>query len=77
MTYNTHIDKSTAKGNRKLVMGMATKSILKNVNIKTADDAKRFVEAMEHTENKKAKDVVISRTCSEASKEDIKRMFGV
>ncbi|MEG1758693.1 MAG: hypothetical protein RR235_09600 [Oscillospiraceae bacterium] len=56
---------------------MATKSILKNVNIKTADDAKRFVEAMEHTENKKAKDVVISRTCSEASKEDIKRMFGV
>lgn len=55
---------------------MATKSILKSVNLKTPTEIEGFVTAMEQAEHKKAKTVVISRTCKEASVEDIRRLFG-
>lgn len=55
---------------------MATKSILKNVNIKDKKTAEQFTVAMENAHKKKAKAIKTTRGVSEASREDIRRMFG-
>lgn len=56
---------------------MATKSILKTIHIKTSEPARALVQALEHAKGKKEQDVIISKTYSEASRTDIKKMFGV
>ncbi len=55
---------------------MATKSIIKDVNIKDKKLANAFVYAMEKSKEKKSKEVVLSRTCEEASAETIRLLFG-
>lgn len=55
---------------------MATKSFLKNIDIKDRDMARSFVSALENSENKKSKDVVLKRTCQEIKSEKIKAIFG-
>jgi len=56
---------------------VATKSILKNVDIKDKKFARSFIYALEQSQNKKVKEVQLSRTCSEATAEEIKLLFGV
>jgi len=56
---------------------MATKSILKNVHIKNAGDARRLANALEHAAEKPAKAVVMSKIVTEASRSDIRKMFAV
>lgn len=55
---------------------MATKSVLKNVDIKTRTSALALVNALENAKGKSAKPVVTKRTFSDASREEIKKMFG-
>ena len=55
---------------------MATKSVLKTVLIKDRRTASSLVSALENASGKKAKEVVISRTCSELGREEIKKLFG-
>ena len=55
---------------------MATKSILKNVNIKNPKLGKSLVVALENASGKKSKDVTLSRTYSDIRGEKIKEIFG-
>ena len=55
---------------------MATKSVLKTILIKDRRTASALVAALENASGKKSKDVVISRTCSELGRDEIKKMFG-
>lgn len=55
---------------------MATKSVLKSVNIKNRSSALALVRALENAHGKKAQEVAYSRTFSDASRDEIKKMFG-
>lgn len=55
---------------------MATKSVLKNVDIKTRQSALALVNALENAKGKHAQHVVKTRTFSDASREEIRKMFG-
>ncbi len=55
---------------------MATKSILKDINIKDKKTVAALVNALEHASGKKAQDVKRERSYSEASRAEIKKMFG-
>lgn len=55
---------------------MATKSILKNVDIKSPKLGKSLVVALENASGKKTKNVTLSRTYSEAHGEKLKDIFG-
>ena len=55
---------------------MATKSILKNVDVKDKNLAKSLVSALENASKKKSKDVSLSRTYSDVRGEKIKDIFG-
>lgn len=55
---------------------MATKSILKTVNIKNRQDCISLVNALEHAKDKKAQDVVMSRAYKVATKDDVLKIFG-
>lgn len=55
---------------------MATKSVLKSVDIKTRDSALALVNALENAKGKHAQHVKKTRTFSDASREEIKMMFG-
>ncbi len=54
---------------------MATKSILKTVNIADKQSAKKFIDALENAQSKTSKEVVYSRTVSEAKGEEIRKIF--
>lgn len=54
---------------------MATKSILKSVNIKEKNLGRNFVIALEKAHDKKFKEVKLSRNCSDVKKEEIKNLF--
>jgi len=54
---------------------MATKSILKNVDIKERRLGKSLVVALEQASNKSSKDVTLSRTYSDVRGEKIKEIF--
>lgn len=54
---------------------MATKSILKNVDIKDEHHGKSLVVALENAAGKKPKDVTLSRTYSDIHGEQIKEIF--
>ncbi len=55
---------------------MATKSILKTINIKNRQDCISLVSALEHAKGKKAQDVLLKKTCKTATTEDILKIFG-
>lgn len=55
---------------------MATKSVLKNVMIKDRRSAHRLVSALENAKNKSEKKVILSRTCSEMGRDEIRAVFG-
>lgn len=55
---------------------MATKSILKNVQIKNRESATALVKALERAQSKRSQKSVQSRAFSDASREDIREMFG-
>ena len=55
---------------------MATKSVLKNVDIKTRESALALVNALENAKGKHAQHVEKTRTFSDANREEIRKMFG-
>lgn len=55
---------------------MATKSILKDVNIKDKRLAHTFVEALGRAENTKYEPVQLSKKCKELTGEDVRVFFG-
>lgn len=55
---------------------MATKSILKEVRFKDRKLCNGFASALENAKGKKSKEVVISRTCVNISKDKINDFFG-
>lgn len=55
---------------------MATKSILKNIDIKDKDTADAFISALENASGKKTKQTKHTRMYSDASRDEIKKMFG-
>lgn len=58
------------------VIFMATKSILKDVNIKDPRLARTFTDAMEEAREKRSQSIQISRKCSEITGEKVKEFFG-
>lgn len=55
---------------------VATKSVLKNIDVKTRNSAVALVNALENAKGKHAQQVVKTRTFSDANKEEIRKMFG-
>lgn len=55
---------------------MATKSILKTIHIKSPKSAKRLASALENASGKTAKETEFSRGASDASRDEIRKMFG-
>ncbi len=55
---------------------MATKSVLKSVEIKSKEAAHSLIVALENAEGKHAKPVVVQRSFSNASREELRKMFG-
>lgn len=55
---------------------MATKSILKNVDIRDKKLGKSLVVALENASGKKSKKVTLSRTYSDVRGDVIKEIFG-
>ncbi|XZJ90129.1 hypothetical protein ACSXB0_15220 [Clostridium perfringens] len=56
---------------------MATKSIYKNVNLRSRELTRGLVNALEHGRGKKSKVVEFSKSVEEVKGEDIKKYFGV
>lgn len=56
---------------------MATKSILKNVDIKDKKLGKSLIIALESAAGKQSKDVVLSRRYKDVRGKDIKTILGV
>lgn len=56
---------------------MATKSILKNIDIRDKALGKSLVVALENAKGKKSKKVVLSKACREVQGEEIKKILGV
>jgi hypothetical protein len=55
---------------------MATKSILKNIDIKDKKMARLIISALEYSKDKRSKNVVLRRTCQELKGGNIKDLFG-
>lgn len=55
---------------------MATKSVLKNIDIKSRDSALALVNALENAKGKRTQFVEKTRTFSDASRDEIHKMFG-
>jgi hypothetical protein len=55
---------------------MATKSILKNINIEDKKSGQSFISALENSQKKSCKEVVITKACSNIKRDKIKSMFG-
>lgn len=55
---------------------MATKSILKTIHIKEPGAAAALAGALENARGKAEKEVVFHRSPSEASRADLRKMFG-
>ena len=54
---------------------MATKSVLKNIDIKTTVAARALVNALENAKGKHARPVVSNRSFSDADRAEIRKMF--
>ncbi len=57
-------------------MTMATKSVLKDVDIRDKDMGRLLVEALENAENKSSKEVIFSKKVNEIDKSQIVDIFG-
>ena len=55
---------------------MATKSILKTIHMKERQNAQGLTAALENAAGKAAKEVTLKRTASDASRDEICKMFG-
>lgn len=55
---------------------MATKSICKNVSIRSVSLSRKLINALENAKDKESKEVVISKECRELKGESIKLLFG-
>lgn len=55
---------------------MATKSILKNIHIKSLKSSSSLLRALENAQGKSSKPVNYDRPVSEASREEIGKLFG-
>lgn len=55
---------------------MATKSIIKSIDIRDKKLCQTFVSALENAKEKKSKEVSLSRTFTEIKGEKIKELFG-
>ncbi len=55
---------------------MATKSILKEVNIRDRHSARNLIDALEMSKSKKVKEIKISKTVKDVPKDKIKTIFG-
>lgn len=55
---------------------MATKSILKNIDIKEKSMGRSIILALENAEGKKEKEIKLSRSCKEIKGSKIKDIFG-
>ena len=55
---------------------MATKSILKNIDIKSKELGRSLIIALEQAEKKSAKEVVLRRSFKELRGNKIKEIFG-
>ena len=55
---------------------MATKSILKTIHIKKREPVYSLVRALENAKGKSEKEVIMSRSYSDASRDEIRKMFG-
>lgn len=55
---------------------MATKSIMKDIQIRDKKFGKKFAEAIEAAQVTTGKDVEYTRPCKEVKGEEIKRLFG-
>ena len=55
---------------------MATKSILKSIDIKDRATANAFINALENASGKKSKQVQHTRVCTDANRDEIRKMFG-
>ena len=51
---------------------MATKSFLKNVNIKSRDQARKLADALEYAQNHTGKEVVMNHAVTEVRGEQVK-----
>ena len=58
------------------VASMATKSILKNINISDKQFAHTFVQALEEVEEAKYNPAQLTRECEEITGDKIKEFFG-
>jgi len=56
---------------------MATKSFLKNIDIRNRKSCSKFVSALENAQNKSGEEVVMSKRVNIVKKADIKKFFGV
>ena len=54
---------------------MATKSIMKNIEIKDRKIGERFAEAIEAARTTNGKDVEYTRPCKEVKGKDVKALF--
>lgn len=54
---------------------MATKSIIKNVNIKGRKQVKAMVDALEHAQHHKGKTVIMTRTVNEVRQNKVTEFF--
>lgn len=54
---------------------MATKSMLKNVNIKGRAQTRALLHALEHAEQHRGKEVVMSRSVEEVRGDDVRKYF--
>jgi hypothetical protein len=55
---------------------MATKSFLKNINIRDKGSARNFANALENARNVPGKKVTINKVCITVKKDKIKELFG-
>ena len=58
------------------MMKVATKTFLKNINIKNSKAADKFIQALENAENKKSKIVTLDKIVEDVKdSEQIKKIF--
>lgn len=55
---------------------MATKSILKQINLSNRKLVWGFLGALENAQGKSSKEVTLTRTCTDLNDEDIIKIFG-
>lgn len=55
---------------------MATKSILKDINIRDRHSTRKLIDALEGSKSKKVKEIKMTKTVKDVPKDKIKAIFG-